>query len=104
MDCASLALQVAPVSYYCLNFFIGLRPKLGNTYYHITIFLNFEKNGMHPVGQAIYIFYMHQIFVLFATCIKMANLIFVPLVMADIVILFVLNVFWFFLFLELHGR
>ena len=32
----SLALQVAPVSYYCLNFFIGLRPKLGNTYYHIT--------------------------------------------------------------------
>jgi predicted membrane metal-binding protein len=44
---------------------------------------------MHPVGQAIYIFYMHQIFVLFATCIKMANLIFVPLVMADIVILFV---------------
>ena len=104
MDCASLALQVAPVSYYCLNFFIGLRPKLGNTYYHITIFLNFEKNGMHPVGQPIYIFYMHQILVLFATCIKMANLIFVPLVMADIVILFVLNVFWFFLFLELHGR
>jgi hypothetical protein len=36
VDCASLALQVAPVSYYCLNFFIGLRPKLGNTYYHIT--------------------------------------------------------------------
>ena len=24
---------VAPVSYYCLIFFIGLRPKLGNTYY-----------------------------------------------------------------------
>ena len=35
VDCASLALQVAPVSYYCLIFFIGLRPKLGNTYYHI---------------------------------------------------------------------
>jgi hypothetical protein len=27
--------QVAPVSYYCLICFIGLRPKLGNTYYHI---------------------------------------------------------------------
>jgi hypothetical protein len=35
VDCASLALQVAPVSYYCLKMFIGLRPKLGNTYYHI---------------------------------------------------------------------
>jgi hypothetical protein len=35
VDCASLALQVAPVSYYCLIFFIGLRPKLGYTYYHI---------------------------------------------------------------------
>ena len=35
MDCASLSLQVAPVSYHCLIFFIGLRPKLGNTYYHI---------------------------------------------------------------------
>jgi hypothetical protein len=35
VDCDSLALQVAPVSYYCLIFFIGLRPKLGNTYYHI---------------------------------------------------------------------
>jgi hypothetical protein len=35
VDCASLALQVAPVSYYCLKFFIGLRPKIGNTYYHI---------------------------------------------------------------------
>jgi hypothetical protein len=34
VDCASLALQVAPVSYYCLNFVIGLHPKLGNTYYH----------------------------------------------------------------------
>ena len=33
MDFASLALQVAPVSYYCLIFFIGLRPKLGKTYY-----------------------------------------------------------------------
>ena len=59
---------------------------------------------MHPVGQAIYIFYMHQIFVLLATCIKMANLIFVPLVMADIVILFVLNVFFvFFYFLNFMG-
>jgi hypothetical protein len=35
VDCASLALQVASVSYYCLIFFIGLRPKLGNNYYHI---------------------------------------------------------------------
>jgi hypothetical protein len=35
MDCASLALQVAPFSYYCLSKIIGLRPKLGNTYYHI---------------------------------------------------------------------
>ena len=35
VDCASLALQVAPVSYYYLIFFIGLRPKLRNTYYHI---------------------------------------------------------------------
>jgi hypothetical protein len=35
VDCASLALQVAPVSYYCLQKIIGLRPKLGNTYYHI---------------------------------------------------------------------
>ena len=35
MDCASLALQVAPISYYCLKKFIGLRPKLGNTFYHI---------------------------------------------------------------------
>ena len=35
MDCTSLALQVAPVSYYFFIFFIGLRPKLGNTYYHI---------------------------------------------------------------------
>ena len=35
VDCASLSLQVAPVSYYCLIFFIGLRPKLGCTYYHI---------------------------------------------------------------------
>jgi hypothetical protein len=32
-----LALQVAPVSYYCLNIFIGPRPKLGNTYYHIKV-------------------------------------------------------------------
>jgi hypothetical protein len=30
-----LAQQVAPVSYYCLRKIIGLRPKLGNTYYHI---------------------------------------------------------------------
>jgi hypothetical protein len=37
VDCASLALQVAPVSYYCLKKIIGLRPKLGNTYYHITL-------------------------------------------------------------------
>jgi hypothetical protein len=36
VDCASLALQVAPVSYYCLKNIIGFRPKLGNTYYHIT--------------------------------------------------------------------
>ena len=28
---------LAPVSYYCLIFFIGLRPKLGNTYYHIKV-------------------------------------------------------------------
>ena len=35
MDFASLAIQVAHVSYYCLNFCIGLRRKLGNTYYHI---------------------------------------------------------------------
>ena len=35
MDCTSLALQVAPVSYYCSRKIIGLRPKLGNTYYHI---------------------------------------------------------------------
>ena len=35
VDCASLALQVAPVSYYCLKKIIGLRPRLGNTYYHI---------------------------------------------------------------------
>ena len=26
--------HVAPVSYYCLTNIIGLRPKLGNTYYH----------------------------------------------------------------------
>ena len=38
MDCTSLALQVAPVSYYCLRKIIGLRPKLGNTYYHIIIY------------------------------------------------------------------
>ena len=37
VDCASLALPVAPVSYYCLKKIIGLRPKLGNTYYHITL-------------------------------------------------------------------
>ena len=30
------ATVVAPFSYYCLTVFIGLRPKLGNTYYHIT--------------------------------------------------------------------
>ena len=35
VDCASLAQQVAPVSYYCLIFFIGLHPKLGYSYYHI---------------------------------------------------------------------
>jgi hypothetical protein len=35
LSCASLALQVATVSYHCLFFFIGLRSKLGNTYYHI---------------------------------------------------------------------
>jgi hypothetical protein len=29
--------QVAPVSYYCLQEIIGLRPKLGNTYYHINM-------------------------------------------------------------------
>ena len=43
VDFASLALQVAPVSYYCLTFFIGLRPKLGNTYYHI---IYYEKKKM----------------------------------------------------------
>ena len=44
MDCASLALQVAPVSYYCLSKIIGLRPKLGNTYYHIIIIFLFTAN------------------------------------------------------------
>ena len=43
MDCASLALQVAPVSYYCLSKIIGLRPKLGNTYYHIIIATIFNE-------------------------------------------------------------
>jgi hypothetical protein len=35
IQCIKIVSQVAPVSYYCLNFFIGLRPKLGNTFYHI---------------------------------------------------------------------
>jgi hypothetical protein len=37
---------VAPVSYYCLQNIIGLRPKLGNTYYHIIgFFLNEKLTG-----------------------------------------------------------
>ena len=43
MDFASLALQVAPVSYYCFKFSIRLRPKLGITYYHI---IYYEKKKM----------------------------------------------------------
>ena len=42
VDCTSLALQVAPVSYYCLIFFIGLRPKLGNTHYHINLWWTYS--------------------------------------------------------------
>jgi hypothetical protein len=44
---------VAPVSYYCLIFFIGLRPKLGNTYYRylfnllFSVCSSFEEDEEH---------------------------------------------------------
>ena len=61
MDCTSLALQVAPVSYYCLIFFIGFGPKLGNTYYHITLprkcFLYVSKTL--PSTNYLYLYYIY---------------------------------------------